>query len=199
MTLGKIKIWFTIVLVIVLIPMKLFAQEPNDIKYKFTQTDSSYTFYGSFKINADPKCLLEISFDYKHIRALALDAKEVQLIDQGSNWNQISYTYQKFAFFKNKTVWHRILNEENQRVDFTLVSSDNNRTIMPRMISSSGFYQIKQQGDYLIVEYYQQCQLTEELITKLYLNRAKKEAIKFIHKFSEYAGTFCSNSTSTND
>ncbi len=33
---GKIKIWFIIVLVIVLIPMKLFAQEPNDIKYKFT-------------------------------------------------------------------------------------------------------------------------------------------------------------------
>jgi hypothetical protein len=113
------------------------------------------------------------------------------LIDQGSNWNQISYIYQKFIFFRNKTVWYRILNKENQRVDFTLVSSENNQTIMPRMISSSGFYQIKQQGEHSIVEYYQQCQITEELITKLYLNRAKKEAIKFMHKFSEYASTFC--------
>lgn len=199
MILGKIKIWFTIVLVIVIIPLKIYAEEPDDIQYKFTQTDSSYTFYGSFKINANPKCLLEISFNYKHIRALALDAKEVQLIDQGNNWNQISYIYQKFTFFKNKTVWHRILNEENQRVDFTLVSSENNQTIMPRMISSSGFYQIKQQGEYFIVEYYQQCQITEVLITKLYLNRAKKEAIKFMHKFSEYASTFCNNSTSTNN
>jgi len=195
----KIKIWFTILLVVLLIPIKFFAQEPNDVKYKFTQTDSSSTFYGSFKINANPKCLLEISFDYEHIRALAINAKEVQLIDQGSNWNQISYIYQEFIFFKNKTVWHRILNEENQRVDFTLMSSENNQTIMPQMISSSGFYHIKQQEEYLIVEYYQQCQLTQKLITKLYLNKAKKEAIKFIHRFFEYANAFCNNSTSTNN
>lgn len=193
MILRKITIWFTIVLVIVIIPLRIYAEEPDEIQCKFRQTDSSYTFYGSFKINANPKCLLEISYNYEHIRALALDAKEVQLIDQGSNWNQISYIYQKFKFFKNKTVWHRILNAKSQRVDFTLMSSENNRTIMPRMISSSGFYQIKQKGDYFIVEYYQQCQISEELITKLYLNRAEKEAIKFMHKFSEYARTFCDN------
>ena len=196
---GKIKIWFAIVFIIVLIPISFFAQNPNDIKYKFTQTDSSYTFYGSFRVDANPECLLKISFEYKHIKALNHEAKEVKLISQGSNWNQISYTHQKFAFFKNKTVWHRILNEENQRVDFTLISSENNLAIMPRMISSSGFYQIKQQGEYCIVEYYQQCQLTEELITKLYLNRAKKEAIKFMLKFLKYADTFCNSSTSSNN
>lgn len=199
MILGENTIWFSVILVIVIIPVNLFAEEPNDIKYTFTQTHSSYTFYGSFKINTDPKCLLEISFNYKHIRALALGAKEVQLIDQGSNWNQISYTYKKFVFFKNKTVWHRILNEENQRVDFTLVSSENNQTIMPRMISSSGFYQIEKEGEYFIVKYYQQCQLTEKLTTELYLNRAKKEAIKFMYTFFKYASTFCNNSTSTNN
>ena len=198
MMIGKIKIWFTIILFTVIIPLKLLAQEPNDLKYEFTQTDSSYSFYGSFKIKANPKCILDISFNYKHIRALALDAKEVRLIDQGINWNQISYTYQKYIIFKNKTVWHRILNEENQRVEFTLVSSENNQTIMPRMISSSGFYQVKQQGEYFIVEFYQQCQPTEKSITKLYISRMKKEAIKFMHEFSEYASSCCNNSTSTN-
>ena len=195
---GIIKIWFTIALIFVMIPMKIYGEEPDDIQCKFTQTDSSYTFYGCFKINATPKCLLEISFSYNHIRKLALDAKEVLLIDQGSNWNQISYTYKKFTFFKSKTVWHRILNEENLRVDFALVSSENNQTIMPRMISSSGFYQIKQQNEYFIMEYYQQCQLTEKSFTKLYLNSVKKEAIKFMHKFFEYACTYCDNSTSAN-
>jgi len=191
----KIKILF----VFVLMSLKFFAQEHNDINYNFTQSDSSYTFYGSFRVDANPECLLEVSFEYKHVKALNHEAKEVKLIDQGSNWNQISYTYQKFTFFKNKTVWHRILNEEYRRVDFTLVSSENNQSIMPRRISSSGYYQIKQHGEYFIVEYYQQCQLTEELITKLYLNRAKKEAIKFMYKFSEYASTFCNNSRSTNN
>ena len=197
MILGKIKIWFTILLLIVIIPLKICVEEPDDVQYKFTQTDSSYTFYGSFRINANPECLLEISFNYEHIRALAPDAEEVRLIDKGNNWNQISYTYQKFTFFKNKTVWHRVLNEENQRVDFTLVSSENNLSIMPRMISSKGFYQIKQQGEYSIVEYYQQCQLREGLITKLYLDSAKKEAIKFLHRFFKYADSFCNKSEST--
>ena len=199
MILGKIKIWFTIVLLIGIIPLKIYVEEPDDIQYQFTQTDSSYIFYGSFRINANPECLLEISFNYKHILALAPDAEEVRLIDQGNNWNRISYTYQKFTFFKNTTVWHRILNEENQRVEFTLVSSENNLSIMPRMTSSKGFYQIKQQGEYSIVEYYQQCQLREGLITKLYLDSAKKEAIKFLHRFFKYADSFCNKSESTDN
>jgi len=99
MILGKIKIWFKILpIVVLLIPMKIYSEEPDDIQYKFTQTDSSYIFYGSFKINANPKCLLEILFNFEHIRALALDAKEIQLIDQGNDWNQISYIYQEFTF-----------------------------------------------------------------------------------------------------
>ncbi len=191
----KIKIWSTVALIILLIPDKLIAQESNDIKYKFTQTDSSYSFYGSFRIKAHPKCLLEISFNYDHIKALALDAKEVLLIYQGRNWNQISYTYRKFIFFKNRTVWNRIFDEDNQRVDFTLLSSENNRNIMPQMLSSFGYYQVKQLGAYCILEYYQQCQLTEKSITKLYIKKVKKKAIKFMHEFFEYASFFCNNST----
>ncbi len=191
----QIKIWSTIVLIIVLIPDQLFAQEPNDIKYKFTQTDSSYTFYGSFRAKVPTKCLLDISFNYNHIKALALDAKEVSLIDQGSNWNQISYTYRKFIFFINTTVWHRVFSEEDQRVDFTLLSSENNRKIMPRLVASSGYYQVTREEEYSNMEYYQQCQLTEKSITKLYINKVKKNAIKFMYKFSEYASTFCSDST----
>ena len=87
MILGKIKIWFTILLAIVIFPLKIHAEKTDDIKCKFTQTDSSYTFYGSFKIKANPRCLLEISFNYKHIRALALDGNGIQLIDQGNIWN----------------------------------------------------------------------------------------------------------------
>ena len=195
MIFEKIKIGSAITLIMLLISAELFTQESNDIKFKFTQTDSSYKFYGSFKIKAHPKCLLEISFNYTHIRELALDAKKVQLISQGNNWNQISYIYRKFIFFKNTTVWHRTLNEENQRVNFALMSSKNNQKIMPRMLSSSGYYQITQEGEYSTMEYFQQCQLSEESITNLYIKRVKKNAMKFMHKFSEYANSFCNAST----
>lgn len=171
------------------------TEERNDVQYKFTQTDSSYTFYGRFIIHADTECLLQIFFNYEHIRALAPDAKEVLLTDEGDDWNKIHYTYQKFNYFENKSLWHRKLDKENQRVVFTLISSENNKTIMPEMISSSGFYQAKQRGNDIIVEYYQQCKITKSSITNMYLSRVKKEAIQFMKRFSKYTNKKCSSLT----
>jgi len=183
-------------IILIIIPICLlmtttFAQEKTDIQYQFTQTDSSYSFSSSFYIKANPNCLLNLCFYYQHIKALAPDAKEVLVKDQGSDWNQISYTYKKFIYFVNKSLWYRKLDEEMQRVDFTLISSENNKTIMPEMISSTGYYQIKKQGGDIIVEYFQECQLTKSHITNLYINRVKKEAIQFMQRFMEYANANC--------
>ncbi|MEN8119471.1 MAG: hypothetical protein ABFS35_03955 [Bacteroidota bacterium] len=191
MILVKNKIWWIIVLVFVFIPVKKYAQESKGIQYKFTETDSTYSFLGSFKTRAEPGCLLEMCFNYEHIRALGVFAKEVLLVDEGSGWNQIAYHYQKFIIFENKSVWHRKLNEEKQRVDFTMVSSKNSHSVMPCMVSSSGFYQVRQQGTCQIVEYYQECQLTTAVITSLYIDIMKNEVIKFMYRFSDYADTHC--------
>ncbi|MFC2087561.1 hypothetical protein ACFLSA_05335 [Bacteroidota bacterium] len=169
------------------------TDEKENITYQFTSTDSGYSFYGSFNISSKPECLLEICFEYEHIRALAPDAQEVILLDQGKNWNKISYTYLKFLYFENKSVWYRILDEENQKVNFSLVSSENNRSIMPQLISSDGYYQLKQQGKSFLLEYFQQFQITEARITKLYLNRVKKEAIKFMYGFFQFTKEHCSD------
>jgi hypothetical protein len=67
---------------------------------------------------------------------------------------------------------------------------------MPQLISSSGYYQIIQKNKYLILEYFQQCEITKELITNIYLNKVKKEAINFLNRFYEYARNFCKNSGS---
>jgi hypothetical protein len=182
----------------VLIPMTVLTADGNDIQCIFNQNDSSYSFFASFRINADPKCLLRISFNYEHIRAVASDAKDILLLDSGSNWNRISYTYQKYIFFENTSVWLRKLDREKQRVDFTLVSSKNNLVLIPMLISSSGYFQIKQDKDFAIVEYYQECRITEKAITKLYASRMKNEAVKFINLFAVYASENCNGSSITN-
>lgn len=190
---GK-KIILLIILVNLLTVSIIWTQETSDIRYMFTETDSGYTFSGSFMIKTNPDCILNICFSYEHIKALAPDAKEVQLMEQGNNWNKISYTYQKYIYFENKSLWHRTLDHEKQRVDFTLIKSENNLAIMPKMISSSGFYRIcKKKGNYR-VEYFQQCQLEKSSLTNLYLNRLRKEAIQFIHSFSDYITIICVDS-----
>ena len=81
------------------------ANDPDEIQYKFTLTDSTLTFYGSFKTSRSPECLLEIFFNYNHIKALAPDDMEVHLVDQGSDWNLISYKLHKFFIFENSTTF----------------------------------------------------------------------------------------------
>ncbi len=68
----------------------IYAQIENDIEYKFTLIDSSYSFLGSFNVSADPDCLLDISFEFDHIRAFALGASKVELVNLDSNWNRIA-------------------------------------------------------------------------------------------------------------
>lgn len=176
---------------LVLMPAMEATESSDDVEYEFSKTQSGYVFFGSFKTRVRPECALEIAFEYDHVRALAMDAREVKLVDQGSSWNQISYTYQRFIYFENKSSWHRALNISEQRVDFTLLSSQNNRATMPQIISSKGFYQIRENGQFITVEYYQQCEFTESSVTKIYLNRVKKEAIRFMHEFSDYTNTYC--------
>lgn len=74
-----------------------------------------------------------------------------------------------------------------------LESSLNNTVALPKMITSSGYYQVKKQGKDVVVEYYQRCQFTKSLLTDLYLNIIKNEAIQFMERLLEYSNKICSN------
>ncbi len=180
-----------ILILFVFVGAQTSANERDSIQYKFTESGSGYSFHGSFRIKANARCLIDVVFQHQHIRALAIEANEVILIDKGESWNKIAYTYQRFHFFENKSVWLRNLDEDSLRVDFTLVSSENNRAIMPDMTSSSGYYKITPHSKYCIVEYFQKCLLSAEVLSKPTIKAAKREAIEFIYWFSEYANRIC--------
>jgi hypothetical protein len=184
--------------ILVLIPAiicftQVFAQENDGIYSSFSQTDTSFTFYGQFNVVAETNCLINICFNYKHIKALAVDASNVKLIEEGSNWNKIRYTYQIFPFFKNESLWYRTIDRKNSRVDFWLISSKNNNSVMPRIISSSGYYKVNRHNGIITVKYFQMCRLTSSFLTDLYLDLMKKKAIEFLHTFKDYSQKHCSN------
>ncbi len=185
------KIWLLTILIDIVIQAPLIAYDPGDIQYKLSLTDSTLIFYGSFRTVSRPDCLLEIFFNYNHIKALASEGMEVQLVDQGTDWSLIRYKFRRFIFFENTSEWHRKLDRENQVLDIKLVSSVNNQTAMPGMISSSGWFKVREQGDEIIVEYHQSCQLTKTLITELFLKILRNEAIQFMQKLMEYTNTNC--------
>ena len=173
--------------------LQVFARENDSIYYSFSQTDTSYTFYGQFRVVAESACVMHICFNYDDIKALALDASGVELLGEGENWNKIKYNYQQFLFYKNESLWYRTIDRENSRVDFTLISSKNNRPFMPRMISSSGYYKVSQLNGMLSVEYFQECRLTKSYLTAVYQSYAKKKAVEFLHLFRDYSQRHCNN------
>ncbi|MCU0369784.1 MAG: hypothetical protein MUC31_00055 [Bacteroidales bacterium] len=195
---GRMPLVYLSVFVFLWQSTSSLAQEPEEIQFLFTQTDTSYTFDGSFKLVADPECLLAICFNPDDLIKLAPDAKGVTLTGQGDNWNQLRYTYRKFLFFENTTLWQRQLDEEKLRVDFSLVRSENNRSVMPEVRSSSGFYQINPENDHVLVEYYQSCIISNVSLSGFYIDSMKKEAIRFLLRFLEYAHDHCKSEQSGN-
>ena len=80
-----------LVIIFAWIPIVGYSQDSTNVKCVFTNTDSSYLFYGTCLVEADINCLMQICFDYDHIRKLAPDAKEVTQVEKGNGWNKIKY------------------------------------------------------------------------------------------------------------
>lgn len=179
-------------LITVLMPaIQVFAQGEKSVSYSFVHTDTTYSFYGNFRVIACAECLLSVCFNFNDIKALAPDAEEVTLVKQENNTNQIKYTFFQFPFYKNESLWNRTLDQKNSRVDFTLISSWNSHAFMPQMLSSTGYYKITPSDKSTLVEYYQECHLTKNQISGLYLYLVEKKAIEFLYLFSRYAESHC--------
>jgi hypothetical protein len=187
----KIHIQLLLILLLLAHYDKLYPQSASNVQYEFTELDLTFTFKGSFITNADVTCLLDVCFTFEHNLNLSYSADNIELVDQGESWNRIRYTYCEYYFFENISVWERKLDVDNQRVDFSLLTSVNSSTLMPKMLSSTGYYRITNQSNATIMEYFQEFTLSESILTNIYKEQLKIEAIRFINFFSEYAKSSC--------
>ncbi|MBC8186023.1 hypothetical protein H8E88_33485 [candidate division KSB1 bacterium] len=185
------KYFKVITFLILILPAFLYGGQENDLKYEFIKTDSSYSFRGSFVVNADFDCLIDVVYKFENISKYTSGAKSIKLLRQGEKWYEVTYTYRKLIFFENKSIWRRALERDEGKVVFEMISSKNNVSIMPDVLSSKGYYQIKPENEGFRVEYFQECTLKPGLLKNTYINKAKKEAIKFLDLFKKYVEKMC--------
>ena len=181
---GILLIWMSV-------PVLIYGSSTEELQYHFFQDDSSYSFRGSFIVEAELDCLISLVFDFEHISKYASGAKAVELVRQENNWNEVRYTYRKFIFFENKSTWRRTLNRDKHELVFEMISSENNLKIMPDMLSSSGYYRISPEEKGYRLEYFQECSLDTDLLKDSYIKTVKKKAIEFLHDFREYVEKTC--------
>ena len=185
------KLYYGISVALLSLSILLPGNQNNKFDYEFIQDGNTYSFCGSFIVQAECDCLIDVIYNFKHISKYATDAESIELVREGENWNEVTYTYRKYLIFENKSTWRRTLKRDEQKVIFEMISSKNNINIMPQVLSSTGYYQITTEKVGYRVEYFQTCQLKAGLLKDAYLSQAKKQAIKFLKEFREYIERTC--------
>jgi len=185
------KILFQTIIFLLIFPVLLRGADKKDFEYEFIKTDSSYSFRGRFVVKADFDCLIDVVYKFEHISKYTSGAKSIKLLRQGKNWNNVEYIYRKMLFLENKSTWRRTLKRDEGKVDFKMISNKNNIAILPDLVSSSGYYQIKPENECFRVEYFQKCVLKPGLLKNTYINQAKKEAIRFLGLFKKHVEITC--------
>ena len=185
------KFYKRILVALLSLPIILSGSQNHEFDYEFIQDGNCYSFRGSFIVQAERDCLIDVIYNFEHISKYASGAKSVEFVRQGENWYEVTYTYRKILVLENKSTWRRTLNRDEQKVVFEMISSENNVSFMPQLDSSSGYYQIKPEKEGYQVEYFQACKLKTGLLKDAYISQAKKEAIKFLREFKEYIERTC--------
>jgi hypothetical protein len=171
-------------------PAQTESGEVDDIHYEFNHVDSCYSFRSDFTVKAEFDCLISILYEFKYLKNIISSAKSITLIQQGENWYDVGYVYKKL-FFTNESVYRKTLKLEEQKIVFELISYKQNTDLFPKVLSSSGYYQIKPDSTGYTVEYFQKCILKSSFLNNAYINTAKKESIKFMLELKEYVGGAC--------
>ena len=167
------------------------GSQEKEFDYEFIQEDTYYSFRGSFLVNAESDCVIDVIYDFHNLSEYTLGAQSIELIQQGDTWYDVYYTYRKLFILENKSTWRRTFKQDEQKIVFKMLSSENNLKIMPELISSTGYYQIIKEEDRCRVEYFQECLLKPGFFKNAFINEAKQEAIKFLHEFKKYIERKC--------
>lgn len=174
-----------------LVSSALRGQEGREVRYEFVQDGNAYSFRGHFVVDAGRECVLNVLFDVDHVSKFTPDASSIQLVQQGEGWYDVTYTYRRFLIFENQSTWRRTLKRDEGKVVFELLSSRNNRGIMPDVTASSGYYGVSTEGDVQAVEYFQESALGAGSLNARYIAEARQKAIEFLQGLKAYVQKAC--------
>jgi len=179
-----------IIVALLSLPLVLTGSQREKLDYEFIREKNYYSFQGRIVVKTDLECLISILYDFKHLANIESSAKSIVLLREGENWYEACHTFKKL-FFKHESIWRKTLKQDEKRIVFEMISHKHNSGLMPEVLSSTGYYQIKLEEEGYKVEYFQECKLKSALLKGAYIKKAKKEAIKFMRELKEYIEKTC--------
>ncbi|MFW5855418.1 MAG: hypothetical protein ACOCW9_08800 [Thermodesulfobacteriota bacterium] len=162
----------------------------KEIRHRFSTTGNRYVFTGSFPVNADRKCLMDMLYEPDQLRRYARHADAVELVGKGDRWQTITYDYRKM-FYHAKSTFKRELNREKNRIDYRLTSIDQGGLVSPDIQSISGYYGVSAENGGHRVTFHQEGVIGSGMLSGFYFYKAEKEAVGFVENMRDYALKHC--------
>ncbi len=184
---------FTLLLCILLFwasPSHEEGQDLDGISYQLSRDGNLYTFHGSFWTFSDRSCLLDILYEFDHLRKFVTCPNAFSLLQKGNNWYDFCCTY-RVLLSENKLIYRKTLKKEKLKVTFEMIAGNQDIKLIPQVLSSSGYYEIIPEKDGYQVVYLHQDRLSPSFSRDIYLYLAKKEAVKFLQGLKNYIEREC--------
>jgi hypothetical protein len=162
----------------------------NELQYRFIDLKDGYTFMGKFFVKANDKCLIDIIYNPIHLKDILKNKCIIDIIGSDKNSYDVKYTY-KNPFVEVKSTYRKVLRLSEKKVVFEMIANEQSNTFLPRILSSTGSYQVTQETHGCWVEYYQECKIERNNIRGIFILFAKREAVNFLRDLKEYIERTC--------
>jgi len=163
----------------------------DNIHHKFIQSGNRYMFYGTTSFaTSDPNCLIHVLYDFKHLCKINILPDSIVLLQKGDYWYEVAYHYRNL-FFESRATYRRALEQAERRVTFEMVQCEQRGLHLPKIVSSTGYYEIKAEKEGLRVIYFEEGEVADHLLKEIYFQWVEKEAFKFLHRLKDYVNKTC--------
>jgi len=166
--------------------------EADDIRHEFIQSGNHYMFYGTTSFTtSDPNCLIHILYDFQHLCKINILPDSIVLLRKGECWYEVAYHYRNL-FFESRATYRRALKQGEKKVTFEMMQCEQRGLHLPKIVSSTGYYEIKAEKEGLRVIYFEEGEVADHSLKEIYFQWVEKEAFKFLHRLKDYVNKTCS-------
>jgi carbon monoxide dehydrogenase subunit G len=155
------------------------------LKHEHHREQGNLVFDAAFYIEAPPKEVLSVLYDFDHVTRYMTIAPSVQLLGKGDDWQEVLYTYEAL-FLRIQAKFQRRLKEAANEIEFEMIECRQNIAWLPRVASFRGRYRVLPEGSGSTVEYHQEFRVEPQILSWIVPLRARAQLDEFIESLKRY-------------
>jgi len=131
----------------------------SDLSFTLDRVDDLYLFRASVFIKSEPVCVLETIYQFYHLQQLLKeDADVVRLLRQEKDHYDVRLVH-KGKLYVIDTVYRRSLQKDQRRVAFELLETKQEGRMIPKILSSKGYYALQTVKGGVKVNYFEETRI----------------------------------------